>query len=53
MRRTKATQATTPPEIQKPDEQAARHWAAKIAVACGWPQEVRRFQVPGQLPETS
>jgi len=35
------------------DEQAARHWAAKIAVACGWPQEVRRFQVPGQLPETS
>ena len=33
------------------DEQAARLWAAKIAVACGWPQEVRRFQVPGQLPE--
>ena len=28
------------------DEQAARHWAGKIAVACGWPQEVRRFQVP-------
>jgi hypothetical protein len=25
--------------------------AAKIAVACGWPQEVRRFQVPMQLPE--
>ncbi len=25
------------------DEQAARRWAAKIAVACGWPQEVRRF----------
>ena len=35
------------------DEQAARHWAAKIAVACGWPQEVRRFQVPMQHPETS
>ena len=35
------------------DEQAARLWAGKIAVACGWPQEVRRFQVPGQLPETS
>jgi hypothetical protein len=35
------------------DEQAARLWAAKIAVACGWPQEVRRFQVPMQLPETS
>jgi hypothetical protein len=33
------------------DEQAARHWAGRIAVACGWPQEVRRFQVPMQLPE--
>lgn len=35
------------------DEQAARMWAGKIAVACGWPQEVRRFQVPTQRPETS
>ena len=35
------------------DEEAARQWAGKIAVACGWPQEVRRFQVPTQLPETS
>ncbi len=35
------------------DEQAARLWAGKIAVACGWPQEVRRFQVPMQLTETS
>ena len=26
------------------DEEAARLWAAKIAVACGWPQEVRRFR---------
>ena len=26
------------------DEQAARLWAGKIAVACGWPQEVRRFR---------
>jgi hypothetical protein len=34
------------------DEQAARLWAGKVAVACGWPQEVRRFQVPGQLPAT-
>jgi hypothetical protein len=32
------------------DEAAARLWAGKIAVACGWPQEVRRFQ-PG--PPTS
>jgi len=35
------------------DEEAARSWAGKIAVACGWPQEVRRFQVPRNLPETS
>ena len=26
------------------DEEAARMWAGKIAVACGWPQEVRRFK---------
>jgi hypothetical protein len=35
------------------DEQAARLWAGKIATACGWPQEVRRFQVRRQPPETS
>jgi hypothetical protein len=35
------------------DEEAARLWAGKIAVACGWPQEVRRFQVRMQLPEDS
>jgi hypothetical protein len=35
------------------DEEAARLWAGKIAVACGWPQEVRRFQVPGQVLENS
>ena len=34
-------------------EEAARTWAGKVAVACGWPQEVRRFQVPGRLPEDS
>ena len=26
------------------DEAAARLWAGKIAMACGWPQEVRRFR---------
>jgi hypothetical protein len=26
------------------DEQAARMWAGRIAEACGWPQEVRRFK---------
>jgi hypothetical protein len=25
------------------DEEQARLWAGRIAVACGWPQEVRRF----------
>ena len=35
------------------DVQAARLWARRIAVACGWPQEVRRFQVPMRLPEDS
>ena len=35
------------------DEEAARLWAGKIAVACGWPQEVRRFRVPMQLPAIS
>jgi hypothetical protein len=33
------------------DEEAARLWAGKIAVACGWPQEVRRFRAPTQLEE--
>jgi hypothetical protein len=35
------------------DEEAARLWAGEIAVACGWPQEVRRFRVRRQLPETA
>ena len=25
------------------DEEEARLWAGRIAAACGWPQEVRRF----------
>ena len=37
--------------LDVPDEAAARLWAGRIAVACGWPQEVRRFQVPATLPE--
>jgi len=39
--------------VDVPDDEAARHWAGKIAVACGWPQEVHRFQVPMVLPEPS
>ncbi|MAS56278.1 MAG: hypothetical protein CMJ44_16965 [Pimelobacter sp.] len=27
--------------VDVPDRATAEHWAAKIAVACGWPQEVR------------
>jgi hypothetical protein len=34
------------------DDEAARMWAAKVAVACGWPQEVRRFQRVSS-PETA
>jgi hypothetical protein len=30
--------------IDVPDEQVARQWAGKLAEACGWPQEVRRFK---------
>jgi hypothetical protein len=39
--------------VEVADEEAARLSAAKIAVACGWPQEVRRFLGPMQLPEIS
>jgi hypothetical protein len=30
--------------IDVPDEEAARLWAGKVAVACGWPQQVHRFR---------
>ena len=39
--------------LDVPDEAAARLWAGKIAVACGWPQEVRPFMVRTRLPEDS
>ena len=42
--------------VDVPDEETARSWAARIAVACGWPQEVRRFMRPFQpleSPETT
>jgi len=29
--------------VSVPDDETAKMWAGKIAVACGWPQEVRRF----------
>ena len=30
--------------VDVPTEDEARMWAGKIAVACGWPQEVRRVK---------
>jgi hypothetical protein len=39
--------------VDVPDEQTARLWAGKIAVACGWPQEVRRFRDPAHLDQNS
>jgi len=30
--------------VDVPDDAEAREWAGKVAVACGWPQEVRRFK---------
>ena len=29
--------------INVPDDETAKMWAAKSAVGCGWPMEVRRF----------
>jgi hypothetical protein len=29
--------------VDVPDDEQARVWAGKVAEACGWPQEVRRF----------
>ena len=34
--------------VDVPDEAEARRWAGKVAVGCGWPQEVRPF---GATPE--
>jgi len=30
--------------VDVPDDEAAKLWAGKVAEACGWPQEVRRFK---------
>ena len=30
--------------VDVPDDETARMWAGKVAEACGWPQEVRRFK---------
>jgi hypothetical protein len=36
--------------VEVADEAAARMWAGKVAVACGWPQEVRRFKPQPPTP---
>lgn len=30
--------------IEVPDSETAKFWAGRLAEACGWPQEVRRFK---------
>lgn len=30
--------------IEVPDDETARYWTGRIAEACGWPQELRRFK---------
>ena len=34
--------------VEVADDEAAKMWAGKVAEACGWPQEVRRF---GRQPQ--
>jgi hypothetical protein len=36
--------------VNVPDEASARYWAGRVAVACDWPQEVRIFRTPAQVP---
>jgi hypothetical protein len=30
--------------VDVPDDETAKMWAGKVAEACGWPHEVRRFK---------
>jgi len=30
--------------VDVPDDETAKTWAARVAEACGWPHEVRRFK---------
>jgi hypothetical protein len=38
--------------IEVPDDETARYWAGRIAIAVGWPQELHRFPDRGRF-ETS
>ena len=33
--------------VDVPDDEAARHWAGRLATVLDWPQEVHRFRGPG------
>ena len=33
--------------VDVPDDERARYWAGRLAVALDWPQEVHRFRGPG------
>ena len=35
--------------VDVPDDETAKMWAGKVAEACGWPHEVRRFGRQTQL----
>lgn len=37
--------------VEAPDDESARAWAARVAVACGWPQQVHRLGIPPHLRE--
>ena len=43
--------------IEVPDDETARYWAGRIAVALDWPQEVHRFPprrgADGRLPDSA
>ena len=30
--------------VEVASEEEAKHWGSKIGIACGWPQEIRRFK---------
>lgn len=39
--------------IDVADDAEARHWAGRIAVACGWPQELHHFPDPRNFAEST
>jgi hypothetical protein len=36
--------------VDVPDDETAKMWAGKVAEACGWPHEVRRFKPAPHRP---